>query len=108
MSVGIDNLISRSKPKAFSALTKNLLKHNFLVGNHNFCPICDGLIYLDSTESDHRIAKAAGGQGVLENGLLVYPLCNRIKSDLSLEEIRADLFDKLLYSSISKIWLGSG
>ena len=47
--------ISRLKPKAFSALTKSLLKHNFLVGNHNFCPICDGLIYLDSTESDHRI-----------------------------------------------------
>ena len=50
------------------------------MGNHNFCPICDGLIYLDSTESDHRIAKAAGGQGVLENGLLVYPFGNRIKS----------------------------
>ena len=78
------------------------------MGNHNFCPICDGLIYLDSTESDHRIAKAAGGQGVLENGLLVYPLGNRIKSDLSLEEIRADLFDELLYSSISKVWLWSG
>ena len=54
---------SRSKPKAFSTLTKSLIKHNFLVGNHNFCPICDGLIYLDSTESDHRIAKAVGGQG---------------------------------------------
>ena len=83
---------SRSKPKAFSTLTKSLIKHNFLVGNHNFCPICDGLIYLDSTESDHRIAKAVGGQGVLENGQLVHPLCNRLKSDLSLEEIRADLF----------------
>ncbi len=47
--------------------------------NHNFCPICDGLIYLDSTESDHRIAKAVGGQGVLENGLLVHPICNRMK-----------------------------
>ena len=78
------------------------------MGNHNFCPIYDGLIYLDSTESDHRIAKAAGGQGVLENGLLVHLLCNRRKSDLSLEETRADLFDELLYSSISKIWLGSG
>ena len=89
--------ISRSKPKAFSALTKSLLKHNFLVGNHNFCLICDGLIYLDSTESDHRIAKAVGGQGVLENGLLVHPICNRMKSDLSLEEIRADLFGELLY-----------
>jgi hypothetical protein len=83
---------SRSKPKAFSTLTKSLIKHNFLVGNHNFCPICDGLIYLDSTESDHRIAKAVGGQGVLDNGQLVHPLCNRLKSDLSLEEIRADLF----------------
>lgn len=89
--------ISRSKPKAFSALTKSLLKHNFVVGNHNFCLICDGLIYLDSTESDHRIAKAVGGQGVLENGLLVHPICNRMKSDLSLEEIRADLFGELLY-----------
>jgi len=89
--------ISRSKPKAFSALTKRLLKHNFVVGNHNFCLICDGLIYLDSTESDHRIAKAVGGQGVLENGLLVHPICNRMKSDLSLEEIRADLFGELLY-----------
>jgi len=89
--------ISRPKPKAFSALTKSLLKHNFLVGNHNFCLICDGLIYLDSTESDHRIAKAVGGQGVLENGLLVHPICNRMKSDLSLEEIRADLFGELLY-----------
>jgi hypothetical protein len=55
------------------------------------------LIYLDSTESDHRIAKAVGGQGVLENGLLVHPICNRMKSDLSLEEIRADLFGELLY-----------
>ena len=36
-------------------------------------------------------------QGVLENGLLVHPLCNRMKSDLSLEEIRADLFGELLY-----------
>jgi hypothetical protein len=89
--------ISRPKPKAFSALTKSLLKHNFVVGNHNFCLICDGLIYLDSTESDHRIAKAVGGQGVLENGLLVHPICNRMKSDLSLEEIRADLFGELLY-----------
>ncbi len=89
--------ISRSKPKAFSALTKSLLKHNFVVGNHNFCLMCDGLIYLDSTESDHRIAKAVGGQGVLENGLLVHPICNRMKSDLSLEEIRADLFGELLY-----------
>ena len=61
-----------------------------------------------STESDHRIAKAAGGQGVLENGLLVHLLCNRRKSDISLEETRADLFDELLYSSISKIWLWSG
>ena len=52
---------------------------------------------LDSTESDHRIAKAVGGQGVLENGLLVHPICNRMKSDLSLEEIRADLFGELLY-----------
>ena len=55
------------------------------------------LFYLDSTESDHRIAKAVGGQGVLENGLLVHPICNRMKSDLSLEEIRADLFGELLY-----------
>jgi len=54
------------------------------------------------------IAKAAGGQGVLENGLLVHLLCNRRKSDISLEETRADLFDELLYSSISKIWLWSG
>ena len=67
------------------------------MGNHNFCLICDGLIYLDSTESDHRIAKAVGGQGVLEKGLLVHPICNRMKSDLSLEEIRADLFGELLY-----------
>ena len=43
------------------------------------------------------IAKAVGGQGVLENGLLVHPICNRMKSDLSLEEIRADLFGELLY-----------
>ena len=83
---------SRSKPKAFSTLTKSLIKHNFLVGNHNFCPLCDGLIYLDSTESDHLIAKTIGGQGGLDNGQLVHPLYNRLKSDLSLEEIRADLF----------------
>lgn len=67
------------------------------MGNHNFCPIYNGLIYLDSTESNHRIAKAADGQEILENGLLVHPLSNRMKSDISLKEIRADLFGELLY-----------
>lgn len=74
--------------------------------------ICDGLIYLDSTESDHRIAKAVGGQGVLENGLLVHPICNRMKSDLSLEEIRAICLvnycinqqsDELIFADVSMI-----
>lgn len=95
--------ISRSKPKAFSALTKNLLKHNFVVGNHNFCPICDGLIYLPSTESDYRIVQAVGGLGILENGQLVHPSCDEIKLDITVEEIRADLFGGFVYYSIRTI-----
>ena len=43
----MDTLIYELKLKDFSALTKSVIKHNF-------CSICDGLIYLDSIESDHH------------------------------------------------------
>ena len=50
-------------------------------------------LYLESTEVDHRESKAEGGYGVLENGAIIHPICNRFKSDRALEEVRADLFD---------------
>ncbi|MDM1328931.1 MULTISPECIES: HNH endonuclease [Acinetobacter] len=83
----------KNKPKAFSSLTKKLLRDEFEARNHNHCEICDGLIYVNSTEADHRIALSKGGHGIIENGVLVHPICNRIKSDRSLAEVRADLFD---------------
>ncbi|HEE6447996.1 TPA: HNH endonuclease, partial [Acinetobacter baumannii] len=55
--------------------------------------VCDSALYLESTEVDHRESKAEGGYGVLENGAIIHPICNRFKSDRALEEVRADLFD---------------
>lgn len=85
--------IKKTNPKVFSASTKRSIKEEHEMRHQGFCEICDGLIYLSSTETDHRIAKSAGGYGVLENGTLVHPMCNRFKSDRHLEEVRADLFD---------------
>lgn len=83
----------REKPKEFTKATKRALYQREEKKTLSYCEVCDGILYLGSTETDHRIAKAEGGYGVLQNGAIIHPICNRFKSDRNLEEVRADLFE---------------
>ncbi|WP_244881227.1 HNH endonuclease [Acinetobacter pseudolwoffii] len=90
----VQELKPEERPKLykFSLATKTILRQNFNIHNQNFCRICDGLLYSSSTEVDHRIAMSMGGQGHLDNAVLLHPYCNRFKSDRTEEEARAALF----------------
>ncbi len=83
----------KKKPLNFSLATKRNLYQREERKTWSYCEVCDSALYLESTEVDHRESKAEGGYGVLENGAIIHPICNRFKSDRALEEVRADLFD---------------
>lgn len=82
----------RPKSHKFSLTTKTILRQKFNIDNQNFCRICDGLLHSSSTEVDHRIAMSLGGEGHIDNAVLLHPYCNRLKSDRTEEEARAALF----------------
>ena len=82
----------RPKSHKFSLTTKTILRQKFNIHNQNFCRICDGLLHSSSTEVDHRIAMSLGGEGHIDNAVLLHPYCNRLKSDRTEEEARAALF----------------
>ena len=98
----VDNVVSfvksvrpskKKKPLNFSLATKRNLYQREEKKTWSYCEVCDSALYVKSTEVDHRESKAEGGYGVLENGAIIHPICNRFKSDRTLEEVRADLFD---------------
>ncbi|MFH7806443.1 HNH endonuclease [Acinetobacter sp. BSP-53] len=83
----------KKKPLNFSPATKRNVYQREEKKTWSYCEVCDSALYLESTEVDHRESKAEGGYGILENGAIIHPICNRFKSDRDLDEVRADLFE---------------
>ena len=80
----------------FSDETKSAVFINTALKSAIRCPVCNG--YLDQSKSvsyDHKIEKAAGGTGDLDNIQLTHPYCNQgfknklFQAEMSAQEIAA-------------------
>lgn len=68
--------ISETQSKIFTRETKSAAFIRDALPNVQRCKICGGYLHAHSISIDHKIRKADGGLGTLDNAQLTHPYCN--------------------------------